>query len=313
MLSRSAANLYWMGRYVERADFLARLIEATGRLAALPSTYGGDPTAWSGALAASGMAWSFAQEHGEPDETSVVAFLANEPENPSAIRNCLERARNNGRAVRTALTVEAWEALNGAWHEAQRFGTKPLSKPRAGELIEVVRRSVLAFEGALHRTMLRGDALCFLELGAAVERADNTARLIDVKYHLLLPKDETVGGSLDYFQWATLLRTVSALTAYHWVYRGGLKPWLVADLLIFNTQMPRSLLCAYGQIVEILDQLSRGSGRRGPADRTAAATLASLRGSDIDEVFASGLHEFIGGFIRGNNRLGEAVAQQFLF
>jgi uncharacterized alpha-E superfamily protein len=160
---------------------------------------------------------------------------------------------------------------------------------------------------------LRGDALAFLQLGAAVERSDNTSRLIDVKYHLLLPKDEAVGGSLDYFQWATLLRTVSALTAYHWVYRGGLKPWLVADLMIFNTQMPRSLACAYGQIVDILDRLSHGTGRRGPADRVAAATLAELRGSDIEEVFASGLHEFIDRFIAGNNSLGAAVAQQFLF
>ena len=313
MLSRSASNLYWMGRYVERADFLARLIEATSRLAALPSTYGGDPTAWSGALAASGMAVAYAERREETDESHVVAFLANDPQNPSAIRNCLERARNNGRAVRTSLTVEAWEALNAAWHETDRYGTRPLSKPRAGELIEAVRRSAFAFEGALHRTMLRGDALNFLQLGAAVERADNTARLIDVKYHLLLPKDEAVGGSLDYFQWATLLRTVSALTAYHWVYRGGLKPWLVADLLIFNTEMPRSLACAYSQIVEILDRLSHHTGRRGPADRVASSMHASLRASDIEEVFASGLHEFIGGFIAGNSRLGEAVAQQFLF
>jgi uncharacterized alpha-E superfamily protein len=146
-----------------------------------------------------------------------------------------------------------------------------------------------------------------------MERADNTARLLDVKYHLLLPRDEAVGGSLDYFQWATILRTVSALTAYRWVYRDTVKPWLVADLLIFNTQMPRSLASCYQEIGALLDHLGAGSGRRGPAHRAAATVQLSLGGADIDRVFASGLHEFINRFLTENNRLGAAVAEQFLF
>jgi uncharacterized alpha-E superfamily protein len=161
--------------------------------------------------------------------------------------------------------------------------------------------------------MLRDDAYWFLQLGSAMERADNTARLLDVKYHLLLPRDEAVGGSLDYFQWATILRTVSALTAYRWVYRDAVKPWLVADLLIFNTQMPRSLACCYEEIVELLDQLGAGSGRIGPAHRTAGATLLGLQNTDVEAVFAAGLHEFIGRFLSDNSRLGSAVAEQFLF
>lgn len=313
MLSRTAANLFWTGRYLERADFMCRLLEATGRLAALPSTYGGDPTAWTGALAAAGVADAFATTGLEPSEGAVAHFLAVSPDNASSIRNCLERARGNARAVRTALTLEAWEALNGAWHEVERFSGPRLSPQRMGELVETVRRTVLAFDGAAHRTMLRDGAYWFLQLGAAVERADNTARLLDVKYHLLLPRDEAVGGSLDYFQWVTVLRTVSANTAYRWVYRDTIKPWLVADLLIFNARMPRSLVCCYAEIVERLDQLTQGSGKRGAANRTAATILRQLQDTDIDKVFASGLHEFIGRFLIDNNRLGVAVGEQFLF
>jgi uncharacterized alpha-E superfamily protein len=313
LLSRTASNLFWTGRYIERADFVARLLDATMRLSSLPTGYGGDPAAWAGALAAAGAGDAFEAAHGEPTEPAAIHFMSLDPANGSSIRNCLEHARNNARAVRTALTVETWETLNDAWHQVERFGTRSGAKNRAPELIETVRRAVLAFDGAAQRTMLRGDAFWFLRLGAAVERADNTARLIDVKYHVLLPRDEPVGGSLDYFQWATILRTVSALTAYRWVYRDAVKPWLVADLLIFNTEMPRSLAACYEEIGELLDRLSTDSGRRGPAHRQAAATLENLRDADIDTVFASGLHEFIEEFLSANNRLGAAVGEQFLF
>jgi uncharacterized alpha-E superfamily protein len=215
--------------------------------------------------------------------------------------------------VRTGLTREAWEALNTAWHEVQRVRAQDLSRMDVREFTEAVQRAVAVFDGAAQRTMLRDDAYWFLQLGAAVERADNTARLLDVKYHLLLPRDEPVGGSLDYFQWSTILRTVSALTAYRWVYREAIKPWLVADLLIFNERMPRSLSCCYDAIVELLDYLSAGSGRRGPAHRQAAQVQLQLRESDVKAVFASGLHEFIERFIVDNNRLGLAIAEQFAF
>jgi uncharacterized alpha-E superfamily protein len=313
MLSRTAANLYWTGRYIERADFVARLLDATARLSALPSTYGGDPTAWSGALAAAGVAEAFAAAHEEPDEPTVIQFLTIAGANPSSICNCVAHARSNARAVRTALTREAWEALNGAWHEVQRLGATELSTTQVREFTEAVQRSVAAFDGAAQRTMLRDDAYWFLQLGAAVERADNTARLLDVKYHLLLPRDEQVGGSLDYFQWATILRTVSAHTSYRWVYHDAVKPWLVADLLIFNDRMPRSLLACYEAIVELLDYLGAGSGRRGAAHRQASQIRLGLREGHIKAVFASGLHAFLERFIVENNGLGRAIAEQFAF
>ena len=313
MLSRTAGNLYWVGRYIERADFLSRLIEATLRLASLPSSYGGASNAWESALAAAWMTKAHASRGLAVDEFGVSEFLTVDPLNDGSIRRCLECARANARAVRTALTLEAWEAINGAWLEVQKFGTQLHQREQLIQLLESVKAAMLAFDGAAHRTMLRGDAYWFIQLGSAVERADNSARLLDVKYHLLLPGDETVGGSLDYFQWTTILRTVSALTAYRWVYRDSVKPWLVADLLILNRQMPRSLASCYEEILRHLDMLAERSGRRGAAHRLAAAGHARLDQLNIDVIFKTGLHEFLRGFIADNNKLGAAIAEQYLF
>ena len=170
----------------------------------------------------------------------------------------------------------------------------------------------LAFDGSAYRTMLRNDAYWFTRLGLAIERADNTARILDVKFHVLLPETERVGGSLDYFQWTTILREVSALTAYHWVYRESIKPWLVADLLILNRQMPRSLANCYEMLVRHLDLVADAYGRRGPSQRLASNQLARLDSASVEAVFAGGLHEFIQGFIQENNRLGAAIAEQYL-
>lgn len=314
MLSRTAGNLYWVGRYIERADFLSRLIEATLRLSSLPQSYGGATNAWESALAAAWMTKAYKDRGLAIEEDRVVAFLAIDPDNPSSIRRCVDAARANARAVRTALTLEAWEAINGAWLEMQKFGTKLVDREALVALLEMVKAAMQSFDGAAHRSMLRGDAYWFIRLGSAIERADNTARVLDVKYHLLLPRDEKVGGSLDYFQWTTILRTVSALTAYRWVYRDSVKPWLVADLLILNSQIPRSLASCYSDVLRYLDLLANAAGgRRGAAHRTAAAEHARLKGLRIDGIFKSGLHEFLGKFIAGNNRLGEAIAEQYLF
>jgi len=313
MLSRTASNLYWMGRYLERADYTARLIEATQRLAALPSIYGGANNAWESALAASWMTHGFAERGLPVTELNVGAFLTLDTANGSSIRCCLETARANAKSVRTALTEEGWEAINSAWLEVSRFDTDLHDRETLGPLLDLVKHAVSAFEGAALRTMLRSDAYWFIALGASIERADNTARLLDVKYHLLLPRGEAVGGSLDYFQWTTILRTVSAMTAYRWVYRDTVKPWLVADLLILNKQMPRSLASCYEDIRRRLDHLADQSGKRGPAHRLAAAGSAKLTGQSIDQIFSKGLHEFLTGFIIENNRLGEAIAEQYLF
>jgi len=312
MLSRTADNMYWLARYVERAEYLARILEATQRLTALPLAYTGSTNEWESAVATAGCTAAFFKTHDEANEHTVTDFLAFAPANPSSIRNCFEIARANARAVRTALTTEMWDAINGTWLDLKRFGTGPASREELAQFLRWVQESSLRFDGSAYRTMLRNDAYWFSRLGVFIERADNTARILDVKYHVLLPADEPVGGPLDYFQWAAILRSVSALTAYHWVYRQSLKPWLVADLLILNTEMPRSLASCYVSLVEHLDNIARVYGRQGPTQRLARAIRTRLQNSRMEEIFQSGLHEFISEFINDTGRLGSAITEQYL-
>jgi uncharacterized alpha-E superfamily protein len=301
-----------MTRYTERADFVARILDATMRFASLPTSYGGERNEWEGAVASAGNLEEFRRHYDVANESTVRDFLAFSPHNPSSIRNCIEIARDNARAVRTALTIEMWDAINSAWLELRGKQSADMTQEEFARFVEWVKGVALAFDGSAYRTMLRNDAFWFTRLGLAIERADNTARILDVKYHTLLPASERVGGSLDYFQWTTILREVSAVTAYHWVYRESVKPWLVADLLILNKQLPRSLANCYEILVRHLDLIADAYGRRGPSQRYASNTLARLSATGIEAVFEKGLHEFITEFITDNNRLGSAIAEQYL-
>jgi uncharacterized alpha-E superfamily protein len=318
MLARTADNLYWLARYMERADFLARTVDATRRLATLPKTFGAPSTEWDSALEASGAAEGYHARHATAQEAEAVEYLTFSPDNPSSIRNCIEASRTNARAVRTALTVEMWDAINSGWIELKRFekGNRALARYDREQLtrfLEFVKRTSLDYDGSAHRTMLRNDAYWFSRLGLFIERADNTARILDVKYNILLPETEAVGGTLDYFQWAAILRAVSALTAYHWVYRESLKPWLIADLLILRSEMPRSLIACYENIVSFLDAIGKAYGRQGPAQRHAHQVLARLQNATTKEIFQGGLHEFITAFVEDNARLGQIIGEQYLF
>ena len=315
MLSRTADNLYWLARYMERADFVARALEASRRLAAMPKAYGGAESEWLSTLLSAGAADAFAASGRPVDEANVIDFLAFARDNPGSIRNCIEMARTNARAVRTALTVEMWEAINGAYLELKAFESRRTT--RSGDelthFLEFVKQTSLIYDGGAYRTMLRNDAYWFSRVGLFIERADNTARLLDVKYHVLLPEKELIGGSLDYFQWSTILRAVSAHTAYHWVYRTSMKPWLVADLLILRPEMPRSLISCYESIVRHLDHLARAHGRQGAAQRQARGVYGKLQNSTMETVFQNGLHEFVNDFITDNNQHGTLIAEQYLF
>ncbi len=312
MLSRTADSLYWVSRYVERAEYLARILEATTRLSNLPQSYGGASSEWESAVRTAGC-WELFEPMGEaPNESNVHHFLCFSAQNPSSIANCIEVARSNARAVRTALTSEMWDALNGAWLELKKYSGRRMTRDDYGRFIEFVKQLSLIFDGSAYRTMLRSDAYWFSRLGVYIERADNTARILDVKYHVLLPEKEQVGGSLDYFQWTTILREVSAQTSYHWVYREAVKPWLVADLLIFKRQMPRSLASCYENISRFLDALADAYGRQGPSQRMARKISASLTNARIDDVYKRGLHEFITDFVGENNRLGATISTQYL-
>ncbi|MFG1351461.1 alpha-E domain-containing protein [Xanthobacter autotrophicus] len=315
MLSRTADNLYWLTRYVERADCLARILDVSQRLSYTPVTYGGSTNEWASAVLTAGCEDEFIARYGpleDAKEEDVVSFLAFSPENSSSIRNCFEVARTNARSVRTALTSEMWDVINSAWIELQSFPNRALTRDELSRFLAFVKETSLRFDGATFRTMLRNDAYWFARSGAQLERADNTARILDVKYHVLLPEKEHVGGPLDYFQWASILRSVSALTAFHWVYRDSVKPWLVADLLILNRQMPRSLAACYEQLARNLDDIASAYGRQGPSQRLARSMQARLTNRTIDDIFQHGLHEFISEFISDNNKLGAEITEQYL-
>jgi uncharacterized alpha-E superfamily protein len=312
MLSRTADNLFWLARYVERAEYLARILDAAYRLSSLPASYGGVTTEWESAVETAGCGPAFFAQHDEANERTVTEFLAFSPDNPSSIRNCFEMARSNARGVRTALTAEMWSTINDAWLQLKHYDPSRMSREEVARFLEWVKGVSLMFDGSAYRTMLRNDAYAFARLGLFLERADNTARILDVKYHVLLPPSESVGGSLDYFQWTAILRAVSALTAYHWVYKESLKPWLVADLLTLNVQMPRSLASCYENLSRNLDELAQVYGRQGPAQRLVRVTQSRLQNLRIDEVFQSGLHDFVTDFITDNNNLSAAIAEQYL-
>lgn len=310
MLSRTASNLYWIGRYMERAEFTTRLVEATIRLSAL-SGDAQSGQAWRSALAVMGEGRGFAGSGENFTPFNVSRYLTLAEENTNSVRACLKAARENGRAARNALNHEAWEAINRAW-----LSVRDRSSPGGGQaalnLVEAIKAEARGFEGAVAR-MLRMDAYWFLRLGSVIERGDNTARLLDVKYYLLLPQGEQVGGTLDRDQWTTILHTVSARTAYRHIYQEALKPWLIADLLIFRRELPRSLAASMDETVDLLDELGDRTGRQGEADRLARQRQRELLDTDIKSVFRKGLHQFLNGFINDNAALGQAIAAQFRF
>lgn len=312
MLSRHADNLFWLARYVERAENTARIIETASRVATMPVGETGETNEWALAVAATGCEASFFKTYTEANSRTVVDFLAFNQDNSSSIRSCFAVARSNARAVRTALTLDMWETINSAWLDMRRFRTESMSRPELNEFLSWVKEVSLRFDGSAHRTMLRNDAFYFERLGMLLERADATARILAVKAQYLEPGSEARSGSLEYYQWSSILRAVSALTSYHWVYRQNLRPELVADLLVFREEMPRSLISCYRSISQLLDGLAQQYGRQGIAQRTARETLRKLETADLDRVMASSLPEFLDQFITDNNRLGSAISEQYL-
>lgn len=309
MLSRSAESLFWMARYMERAGALARLIEMGQRMAVLPRAYSQDE--WRSVVLAAGAEHLFERD-AVIDEKAVIRTLMLDRDNPSSIRSCLERARANGRAVRTALTRDVWEALNEGWRTLEGTDTATAQRDLPA-LLDWVKQRAAHFRGAATSSMLRDDRFDFLLVGAHVERADTTLRLLDVKYYVLLPETDVVGGGRDHYQWTSVLHATSGLRAFHHVYRGDYTPWKIADFLILNRAFPRSVAFCYEQLATHLDRLARGYGRRDACHRTASDTLARLDDREMGEVFQTGLHEFIQEMLATNRRLADEVYRAYHF
>lgn len=310
MLSRTASSLYWLGRYVERADFIARLIEATVRLDVLSARPAGE-AAWQSALSVTDTEADFAASGATLTREAVTRFLLRDTSHPGSIVRCLDMARLNARAVRTALTREAWAAINGAWliFDTRMGGLGP---DATLAVVDAVKAETRGFEGAIHR-MLRNQITLFIRLGQATERVDNTARLLDVKYHILLPAGEPVGGTIDRDQWTTILQTVSAVTAYRWLYSDGLIPANVIDLLLARPELPRSIAAAIEETVDILNALAKRTGMLGEADRLARLRHGRVARMRSGEVIAAGLHQHLHALIAENDQFHAAIGRQFKF
>jgi uncharacterized alpha-E superfamily protein len=297
MLSRTADNLYWIARYAERAETMARLLEVGSRIALLPSSGTGYRNEWDSLLQASGTAIGFDRKYGDPVQRNIESYLFFDRDNPSSVASCVFRARENARIVRTALTTQVWDAINTAFQELRDLERRPRSELELSQLTEWTMRHAAMLRGAIDATLLRNDGWDFLNLGYCLERADNTARLMDVKYYVLLPGVEYVGSGLDNYQWTTLLRAMSAHRAFHWAYGGEVTARKIAHFLILNPQCPRSLIACVDGLNTHLDRLARGYGRNTNAQTKARAVLAELADGTVEGVFDEGMHEFLTRFI----------------
>lgn len=312
MLSRTADNLYWIARYMERAETVARLLEVGSRNALIPTLGGGFRNEWDSILQASGTRAGFVQKYGDPVPRNIESYLFFDLDNPSSVASCVTAARENARIVRTALTSQVWDALNTGFQELTEMRRTERSKLPLNDLIDWTMRKSIHLRGAIEDSQLRTDGYDFLNIGYYLERADATARLIDVKYFVLLPQVDYVGSGLDNYQWSTILRAMSAHRAFSWAYGGEITPAKIADFLILNRKAPRSLLtCAEGA-AEHLDRLARGYGRSTEAQTRIRELVAELCEMTVEDVFDEGLHEFLTRFIDRIRSLGLVVEDVYL-
>ncbi|MEY4304812.1 MAG: hypothetical protein RIT52_987 [Pseudomonadota bacterium] len=310
MLSRTADNLYWIARYMERAETAARLLEVGARIALLPTAVG-YRSDWDSLLRAAGSATGYAAKYGAADQKAIESWLFFDRDNPNSVASCLTAARENGRIVRTALTQQVWDALNTAFQELRQIEARR-EKAELSRLTDWVMKQAAMVRGAIDGTILRNDGFNFLNIGYYLERGDATARLMDVKYYVLLPRAEYIGTGLDNDQWLMLLRGLGAHRAFHWAYGGEVTSAKIAHFLILNPQSPRSLITCVAGLNNHLMRLAKAYGRETPAQAASAHLLAGLEGLSTDHIFDEGLHEFLTRFITESAALGGVIRDSYL-
>jgi len=310
MLSRTADHLYWMARFTERAENLARMLEVNYRMSLLPQSADIIEQGWTATLTIIGLIDAFKQRYDTVTPANAIAFLAFDRDNPSSIYSCLRGARENARAVRGTLTSEIWETLNATWLEMREMGMQPASDAELNNFFEWVKHRSHLTRGVIQGTMLRDEAWNFTWIGTYLERSDSTARILDVKYHLLLPRGEKAGGATDYYQWSALLHSVSAFEIYRRVYRDLITPRRVAELFVLRDDMPRSLRRCMLQVYTHLTAVTNAGSAE--TERRAGELQASLHFGRIEDIFAMGLHEYLVQFLGRTRDLSERVARDFL-
>ena len=311
MLGRTAGGLYWMFRYLERSENIAWLLEAGMRIALTNSSDLFDE--WDSVLLTAGQQRAYVERYDDVEPAAVIDFLLRDRHNPSSVRSVVELARSNAREVRTALTREVWEATNATWLAVTDALRRPVSTRDLPRVRSLIRQESAYVRGALHGTMLRNDIYNFSRLGTFLERADNTARILDVKYYVLLPSPLDVGGQLDNAQWETILRSVSAQRAFRWRNGGNVTASGIADFLILDRQMPRSLLFCYERIDRNLEHLAADYAQQHQSHELSRNLRLRLAGRSIDDIIELGLHEFLSECIRAGNELGISVEHDYRF
>ena len=315
MLSRTADHLFWMSRYTERAENTARMLDVNHQTALLPQSAAVAQMGWEGLLTISELMPLYQQRHGEVTPRAVLDFMVRDGSNPSSIVSCLRAARENARAVRGALTTEVWETQNQTWLELERQLQGQTFERDPSQFFEWVKFRSHLSRGVAIGTMLQDEAFHFYRMGTFLERADNTARLLDVKFHAV-PSD--VLGQVqpvdqdhhDFYHWSAILRSVSGFEVYRKVYRDVITPERVAELLILRSDMPRSLAASLNELVNNLNVVANDASAE--TLRRAGKLRADLQYAHIDEILANGLHAFLTQFLDRVNALGARISRDFL-
>lgn len=309
MLGKTAGGLFWMFRYLERSENTARMIEAGFRIAL---TRPGSEE-WTSVLRTAAAEQAYQTQFGDVEQSRVIDFLLRDPNNPSSVISSFSQARQNARLVRTAITREVWEAVNVAYMSLKARLSRPVVERDLPDVLAQIRQHSALVRGALHGSMLRNDVFDFCRMGTFLERADNTARILDVKYYVLLPSVTQVGSSLDNVQWETILRSVSGVRAYSWLNQGKVTPLGIADFLIFDPRMPRSLRYSMTKIRSNLEMLEIGYENRKASHDLADTLDKKLTAATIEDVFEDGLHEFLAEFLMTLGQLGSQIEADYRF
>jgi len=312
MLGRSANGIFWMLRYLERAENTARLLEAGFRLA-LTRGNGAAIEEWRSVLVTMGLDADFREMGGEYTGLGVTNFVLRDRDNPGSVLAMIENARTNARAVRTEITREVWEATNESWMILKDLLARPVRESNLGDVLSAIRNQTTLVRGAMEGTMLRNEIFNFARMGTYIERADNTARILDVKYYVLLPSVNWVGSSLDNVQWENVLRSVAGERAYRWLNAGGMDARGIAEFLILDGRFPRSLTFCYEKLRSNLASLAREYGHESNAHELMRIAGARLHQTTIEEIVEYGLHEFISEFIGETQKIANAITADYRF
>jgi len=310
MLSRTADHLYWMARSMERAENTARLLDVNYRLSLMPQPADQTEKAWAATLRIMALDELYWEKYDEITPENVFDLMIFDRENPSSIWNCLRSARENAHAVRGTITSELWETTNGTWLKMRDFTPAALADIEVSEFFEWVKYRSHLSRGVTIGTMLQDEAWRFTRIGTYLERADNTARILDVKYQLLLPAGEVEGGAADYYQWSALLRSVSAFEVYRKVFRDLITPSRVAELLLLRADMPRSLARCMQEVYNNLQKV--GNSRSAETERRAGEMDASLRFGRVDDIMRGGLHNYLVKVLARVQDISNRIANDFL-